>query len=354
MPINLGVFYRPMKQQSIFDHINVDGFSSTPKYLQLANSIHDAVVTGKINQDKILPSLHELTYHLEISRDTAEKGYRYLRSLGILASIPGKGHFITAKNVVRQNKIFLLINEIGNNKKIFYEAFSQVLKEPFAIDFYVYNNDFTLFKKLLNGRREGYTHYVILPHFDEGGEKAHELINTLPKDKLILLDKPIAGVNGSYGAVFENFKNDIYTPLEKVLGLLSNYHTLKLVFPKNGQYLPALAKNFSQFCLQYAFERGIVIDIATEDINPGEVFICLADDDLICLIEKVKNTDLRVGTDIGIISCNETPLKKYILNGITTLSVDFEQMGIQAAQMILKDKMQQVELQCRVNLRSSL
>ncbi|WP_448698355.1 substrate-binding domain-containing protein [Mucilaginibacter sp. AW1-3] len=343
-----------MKQQSIFDYINVDGFSSTPKYMQLANCIHEAVVTGKINQDRILPSLHELTYHLEISRDTADKGYKYLRSLGILASIPGKGHFITANNVVRQNKIFLLINELGNNKKVFYDAFNQVLKEPVTIDFYVYNNDFALFKKLLNGRREGYTHYVILPHFTEGGENVHELINTLPKDRLILLDKPISGVHGNYGAVYEDFKKGIYASLEKLLNPLSKYNTIKLVLPQNGCNAGDVVKNFNAFCLQYAFERSVVTHVIAEEIKEGEVYICLSDDDLITLIENVKATNLKVGRDIGIISCNETPLKKYIINGITTISIDFEQMGKRAANMILKGQMEQVELEYRINMRSSL
>jgi len=108
------------------------------------------------------------------------------------------------------------------------------------------------------------------------------------------------------------------------------------------------------FSLQYAFDRSIVDDIVTEEVKQGEVYICLGDDELITLIEKVKLTKFKVGEDIGIISCNETPLKKYILNGITTLSVDFEQMGIQAAKMILKERMEQVELECRVSLRSSL
>jgi len=343
-----------MKQQSIFDYINVDGFSSTPKYMQLANCIHEAVVTGKINHNRILPSLHELTYHLEISRDTADKGYKYLRSLGILASIPGKGHFITANNVVRQNKIFLLINELGNNKKVFYDAFTQVLKEPVAIDFYVYNNDFALFKKLLNEHREGYTHYVILPHFAECSEKVHELINTLPNDRLILLDKPVPGLKGNYGAVYEDLKKGIYLALEKVLEPLSKYHTIKLALPKNGCYTVDFVKNFNAFCLQYAFERSTVTNIAAEEVKEGEAYICLADEDLITLIAKIKTTRLKVGKDIGIISCHETPLKKYILNGITTISVDFEQMGVKAAKMILKGRMEQIELGCRINLRPSL
>lgn len=348
------VNYIPMKQQSIFDHITVDGFSSTPKYIQLANCIQEAVFSGKIHRDKLLPSLHELTYHLEISKDTADRGYRYLRQLGILSSIPGKGHFITASDVVRPHKIFLLINKLSTNKKTFYDTFVSTLGENVAIDFYVYNNDFGLFKKLLNTRREGYSHYVILPHFAEGGDKANQLINTIPKDKLILLDKHLDGIDNGYGAVVENFKKDIYQALEKALEPLSKYDTLKLVFPKNSYFPDEITQGFGLFCQQYAFERKVVSNINNEDISKGQVFICLDDNDLITLIERIKKMNLKVGTDVGVISYNETPLKKYILNGITTISTNFEQMGIKAADMILNSHMQHIELDCQINLRSSL
>jgi hypothetical protein len=56
---------------------------------------------------------------------------------------------------------------------------------------------------------------VIIPHFLEGGENANVMINALPKDKLILLDKLLAKVQGTYGAVYENFEKDIYDALEQ-------------------------------------------------------------------------------------------------------------------------------------------
>jgi DNA-binding transcriptional regulator YhcF (GntR family) len=343
-----------MKQPSIFDYINVDGLSSTPKYLQLANCIQEAVYTGKIQQNRILPSLHELTYHLEISKDTADRGYKYLRSLGILSSIPGKGHYITATNVVRHHKIFLLINKLSTNKKVFYDTFTKALGENVTIDFYVYNNDFGLFKKLLNTKREGYTHYVILPHFTEGGEAANQLINTLPKDKLILLDKNLKGIDGGYGAVVENFRMDIYRSLEKALSNLSKYDTLKLVHNPNSYFPAETVDGFKLFCQQYAFERNIVTNVDKEDIGKGQVFICLEEDDLIKLIERIGKLNLKVGEDVGVISYNETPLKKYILDGITTISTNFEQMGLKAADMILSDTNKHIELECQLNLRSSL
>ncbi|EHQ30820.1 GntR family transcriptional regulator [Mucilaginibacter paludis] len=343
-----------MKQQNYFDFINVDGHSSTPKYIQLANSIQEAVLSGKIHKDNLLPSLHELTYHLEISKETADKGYKHLRKLGILASIPGKGYYVTDIEMARPPRIFLLINRLSTRKKRFYDAFTKTLGEPVTIDFYVYNDDYLLFKKLISSRREGYSHYVILPNFADGGEGARELINTIPEDKLILVDKCVNGINRSHGAVYENFKKDIYKSLEKALKPLSKYHAIKLVFPDNG-YFPVEIKNgFNLFCQQYAFDRKVVKDVNSEEINKGEVFICLEDHDLITLIERIKGSKLVIGTDIGIISYNETPLKKFILNGITTISPDFEQMGIKAAQMILGNTMEKLELDCEINLRPSL
>ena len=343
-----------MKQQNIFDFINVDGLSMTPKYIQLANSIQDAVVTGKIKKNWILPSLHELTYHLEISKETADRGYKYLRDLGVLSSVPGKGHFVTAANVLQPRKVFLMLDKLTAGKKAFYEVFASALGDAVPIDFYIYNDDFTLFKKLMDRRKAGYSHYVIMPNFIDGGDKAHELINTLPKDKLILLEKAVSGVDGPYGSVLESFRRNIYQALESLLSDLGKYDTIKIISSHEAFLSPEITWGFNLFCQQYAFDRCVISNITDQEIARGEVFICMNDDDLVVLIEKIRLQGLEVGKDVGIISYNETPLKKYILNGITTISTDYEQMGIQAAKMVLENSMDQVELDYQLKLRHSL
>lgn len=62
----------------------IDYYSATPKYLQLANSIIKSISEGKIKKDDILPSINELSAEFEISRDTAEKGYKHLKKLAYL------------------------------------------------------------------------------------------------------------------------------------------------------------------------------------------------------------------------------------------------------------------------------
>lgn len=343
-----------MKKSSVFDHLTIDYYSATPKYLQLANAIVKAIHEEKLKKDEMLPSINELSFEFEISRDTAEKGYKYLKKLGVLGAVPGKGYYVKDVSLNRQLKIFLLFNKLSSHKKIIYDAFVASLGEMATIDFYIYNNDFSFFKKLLENRKEDYDYYVIIPHFMEGGENAHEIINTIPKAKLILMDKLVPGVDGQYGAIYENFEKDIYAALEQALPHLSKYQTLKIIFPEYTYFPQEILMGFFRFCHQYAFNYKVVHDITTEPINVHEVFINLMENDLVILIERILSAKLKVGKNVGVISYNETPLKKIILNGITTMSTDFQMMGERAAQLILDKSTQHIEIPFYLTMRTSL
>ncbi|WP_435817837.1 substrate-binding domain-containing protein [Micrococcus luteus] len=78
------------------------------------------------------------------------------------------------------------------------------------------------------------------------------------------------------------------------------------------------------------------------------------EDDLVTLIERLIAQKLRIGKDVGVISYNETPLKKIILDGITTISTDFSELGVQAAEFVLSGKTEKVEVPFYLNLRKSL
>src|SRR6201996_3476843 len=251
-----------MKHSTIFDLIQVDELSATPKYLQLTHSILKAIGNGKIKKNDLMPSINELSYELEISRDTAEKGYKYLKKMGVLGSVPGKGYFIQNTDFRQTLKIFLLFNKLSAHKKILYDAFVGSLDPYAVVDFYIYNNDFNLFKKLLSDRKEDYSHYVIIPHFLEGGERAQDIINSLPKDKLLLLDKKIPGITGEYASVYQNFEQDIYSALEKARERLGKYHTIKIIFPSHTYHPVEILKGCSRFCQEYAFAYKVVSSIA--------------------------------------------------------------------------------------------
>ena len=72
------------------------------------------------------------------------------------------------------------------------------------------------------------------------------------------------------------------------------------------------------------------------------------------LIECVIQLKLIVGKQVGIISYNETPIKKIILNGITTISTDFTEMGRIAARLVLQGSKEQLAVPFYLTMRNSL
>src|ERR1700744_3025163 len=141
-----------MKPWPFYDFIKIDETWAPPKNLQLANSIVNAIEAAVIQKDYLLPSINELSYQFDISRDTIQKSYRHLKKIGVVNSFPGKGYCISNMEFKQKLKIFLLFNKLSAHKKIIYDAFVAALGDDVAIDFYIYNNDFNLFKKLLKTR----------------------------------------------------------------------------------------------------------------------------------------------------------------------------------------------------------
>jgi len=335
--------------------LSIDEYSITPKYLQLSNAIIRGIESGDIVKDDMLPSINDLSFALDTSRNTIERVYKELKDKGIVSSVPGKGFFISNTDFQKPIKIFLLFNKLSAHKKIIYDAFVDTIGEKATVDFYIYNNDFHFFKKIITeSAQNDYAKYIIIPHFLDNEAKAHEIINTIPKDKLILLDNLVPGVSGKFAAIYENFATDVYEALKKLMDKLTNYHTIKLIFPGKTYHSKEIMKGFLNFCRQYAFEYAVVDSLSAETIQPQTVYISLTEDDLVELIKKIIASDLKVAKDVGVISYNETALKEIILDGITTISTDFKLMGSKAAEFALSNCHEHFAVPFHVMVRSSL
>ncbi|MFD1768657.1 GntR family transcriptional regulator [Sphingobacterium suaedae] len=333
--------------------IEINDFSATPKYVQLADAIVEAIKNKIVEVGDPLPSINDLSYHLQIARDTVEKGYRKLRIEEIIASSPGKGYFVAKEQVFRL-RIAVFLNKLSAHKKIVYDAFASELGDQASIDLFVYNSDITHLRTLIQGLPQPYDHYVVFPYFKEGRDKAAEVLSLIPSDKILLLGREVDGLEGNFPVVCENYEKDIYEALESIKEPLSKYNALKLVFPDNSDYPKAIIKGFYKFCQEYAFEHILVDNLRREGIKRGTCYINLAEDDLVYLLDKVRAKGLEVGQDVGVISYNETPLKKFILNGITTVSTDFRLMGEYAAACILHDLKSHLEVPFYTVLRASV
>ena len=93
-------------------------------------------------------------------------------------------------------------------------------------------------------------------------------------------------------------------------------------------------QGFEHFCQDYAFDYQILDDSNNIAIQKGDLYITVMEDDLIHVMDQILVNKFQLGKDIGLISYNETPIKRLIGQGITTMSTDFKQLGITAAELV--------------------
>ncbi len=333
----------------------INELSTTPKYLQIVNGILSAIEDGHMKEGDVLPSVNQVLVMYDISRDTVVKAYDILKKQEIIEAVHGKGNYVRKTNYRPKAKIFLLFNKLSTHKKIIFDAIAETLGADIPIDFFIYHNDYKLFKRILSEQIDkNYTHFVIIAHFNEGGGNVVELLKQIPLQKLVILDKKINGFYEDYACIYQDFQKDLYNALTEALPLISKYQNIKILFPQNTYHPKEIIIGLKLFCQKYNFLYQIIDDTNSVEVKKGDVFINLMEDDLVKIIKKIKDKNFKVGQDVGIISYNETPLKEVLLDGITVISTDFEQLGKKCAQMILNNERLQIANDFNLIVRNSL
>ena len=76
--------------------IHLDYRDSRPIYSQIYEGLRSQIRSGILVQGDKLPSVRELAADLAINPNTIQRAYRELEMQGYIASIPGKGSFVSA------------------------------------------------------------------------------------------------------------------------------------------------------------------------------------------------------------------------------------------------------------------
>ena len=339
--------------ENLKDIITISDYSRVRKHKQIVNSVLNATRTGSLKFNDKLPSVNELAFDHNVSRDTVVRAYAFLKENNIIESIPGKGYYLKSACEEIKAKVFLLFNKLGPYQRKIFDALSYILNETAVIDFYVYQNDYEQFKKhIINSRSKEYTHYILNANFDEKEDEVTEFIkNEIPLERLILLDKKMDHL-GNVACIYQDFENDIYSALVELNPLLEKYKAIKLVFPKAAKLPAGIKRGFLKFCIESGYEFGIAADAASENLEKNTVYISVEEEDLIELIKQIRNNDFTIGEDIGIISYNDSSLKEVL--GITAVSTDFERLGEQAGLMVLRNEKEQIRSNFNIQIRNSL
>lgn len=342
--------------------VKINENSRIPKYKQIVDSILDDIAKGHIQVGEKIPSINELSEMCYLSRDTVEKAYKLLRDRKTIVSVKGKGYYITRIDKINKLNIFFLVNKPSTYKMLIYDSFVNAIGTYGQVEMYVYHCDETLFVNALQRSMGAYDYYIIMPHFrDENSnhvsytESVIEIMEQIPKDKLIMLDNTKPGIKGEYGTIYQDFKNDIYDALKEAIDKLRNYDKMILVYPNKSAspYPRRIVHGFQKFCSEFDLDFEILDEIYDDmEFQGRDVYITIQERDLVNLIRQVRSNNLELGKDVGVISYNDTPLKELL--DITVVSTDFVTMGESAAYMVLKNKKEKVKNVFKYIERSSL
>ncbi|MBP6182051.1 GntR family transcriptional regulator [Flavobacterium sp.] len=329
--------------------ISIKSNLGVPKYKQIISSIEKTIEEGYLKKDEKLPSINKVCLEFSLSRDTVLQAYEELKKRGIIYAILGKGYYIKSVEVTIKQRIFLLFDELNIFKEDLYNSFLENIGNNVEVDIFFHHFNIQVFRKLINDSNGNYTKYIIMP---TNLAEAASIIKTLPVNEVIILDQTNSELK-SYPAIYQNHTKDIYNGLLKGKSKLNKYDKLIMIFPGFREPL-GMKMGFENFCKDYGFNYEIITEFKNRDIKKDEVYIIPSDRDLVLVIEQAKLQNQKLGSDFGIISYNESPLKKIVENGITTISTNFEAMGKILAQMILKGKKEQLENKSALIIRNSL
>jgi DNA-binding transcriptional regulator YhcF (GntR family) len=325
--------------------IEIDKSLKIPIYQQISGFIINGIESGTVQVGDVLPSINQVARENGVARETVIKSFSSLQERGIVQAVQGKGFFVMTKSVDIRNRVFLLFDTFSAYKQTFYKALRDSLGPNSIVDLYFHHFNPKIFKKLLIEAVGNYTYYVVLP-FDYPEIAGY--LNYVPEERLCLTDRYPGYLKGGYSAVYQKFDDDVYHALSSAGPLIKKYNCLTLVFCDTITEVPTeLKEGFERYCRQNGIKYQVSCGISSDEIiSKGDSFLIIDDDDLVRLVEIANKRKLIIGQDIGIISYNETPLKKVVGKGISVISTDFKKMGETIAGMILKNEKACIQNPC--------
>ena len=320
--------------------------SDIPKYQQLVNAVNKAVANGSIADGDMLPSVNHICKVHGLSRDTVFKAYSQLKNDKVIASVPNKGYYVAS----RTKKILLVLDTFKAYKEVLYHSFIHNLDGDYITDVQFHHYDIDNFKSIINNSLGKYYKYVVM-NFDH--KEVAETIAKLSNEKLLLIDWHIHG-SASNNYVCQDFGSSFYKALTKEADLFKKYGAIHFLYPEFTDHPKETLVYFEKFCKAYDFDHKVLKSSQMYDIEKNIAYISVSDRVLANFLEQCKAKDLEPGSDLGFLSYNDTPMKKFIYKGISVVSTDFKKLGTKAAEFVMNDLPMQEYIETSLIVRASL
>ena len=324
----------------------IDNNSNTLKFQQLVDAIVNAISQNQLKAGDMLPSVNQIMKEANLSRDTVFKAYAELKKRDVVESVPNRGYFVTRKIV----KVFLFLDTFKAYKEVLYGSFLKHLPKNISVDLHFHHYNIHLFEKIILESLGKYSKYIIM-NFDH--PKIGGIIRKISADQLLVIDWKIHA-SPNHSAVFQNFGQSVYDCLGANLDKIRQYKKFIFFYPPFTYHPKDSVEYFRTFCNDHRIKHAVIFDDEKFRIEKGELYFLVSDRTLARFLDQCAKKGFEPGREVGVISYNETPMKKYVKNGITVISTDFELMGQKAAEFVATGQPVTFEVPTTLKLRSSL
>lgn len=316
------------------------------KYKSLVEYISNAILSKRLKEGEMLPSVNQCSDLLNISRDTVYKAYSLLKKQELIESLPNRGYFVS-KN---KDKVFLLLDTFKSYKEVLYHSFRENLNDNIAIDIRFHHYNIDVFEMAVNQAIGKYSKYIIM-NFDN--KKIQDILIKIPKEKLLNIDWNIQ-TKSNISKIYQDFGIGVYNSLQENLERIKKYKKFVFLYPEFTYHPKITLEYFEKFCKDNFVDYQIVYNTNDLDVKAGQLYFLVSDRTLAMFLDQCMAKGLQVGKNAGVISYNETPMKKYVQGGITVISTDFKQMGKLAADFVNFNSVIDKCIPTKILLRNSL
>jgi DNA-binding LacI/PurR family transcriptional regulator len=184
-------------------------------------------------------------------------------------------------------------------------------------------------------------------------ERVPEIISQIPAGKLLVIDWNVNAKEGT-SSIHQDFGQALFDSLESGIELIRKYEKFIYLYPSFTYHPKVSIEYFGKFCSENQINYSILYDFKKFDLQKGELYLMVSDRTLAKFLDQCHQKNLILGQDVGVISYNETPMKKYVKEGITVISTDFELMGKKIAEFVVTGEKTNLVIPTKLTVRKSL
>ncbi|GET26689.1 GntR family transcriptional regulator [Prolixibacter sp. NT017] len=334
-----------------FQPMNEFSFTPNPdstvlKFQQLVDAVIDAINRKALQEGDALPSVNQLIKESSMSRDTVFKAYAELKKRGIVEAIPNKGYFVASN----QQRVFLFLDTFKAYKEVLYSSFKESLPEDIVVDVNFHHYNINVFESIIQNSVGKYNTYIVM-NFDH--PDVSRIIKKIPADRLLVIDWKI-NAGSEHSRVYQDFGDSVTQCLEEGQHLLQKYEEIVCVYPEYTYHPYDSVEAIERFCREKGLRFSVVKEVKKLEMTVGRAYLVFEDIDLGSLLKQVRSKKFQLGRDIGILSYNDTPMKEFVMGGITVISTDFVKMGEAAAGFVTGDEKLDRVIPTHLVIRESL